>query len=237
MYYREITLFFFFLLVVHLNVNHLNVVAVLILPDTAFQRSVSNAQRLFNNMKEKYVPWAPTGEQEWTPDLTTGESITHRPLVSARETICINTGHSQHSARVNICVNTGHPQHIARVNICVSTGHPQHNEKKVSVQVTINIMHKCLCHYRSLSTQCQSKHLCQYRSPSTQCQSKHLCRYRSLTTQCQSKHLCQYRSLSTQGTNICVNTGHSQHNAQIEAREEVPSQCFSVAPPPPPTSQ
>ena len=47
----------------------------------AFQRSVSNAQRLFNNMKEKYVPWAPTGEQEWTPDLTTGESAAHQPVL------------------------------------------------------------------------------------------------------------------------------------------------------------
>ena len=47
----------------------------------AFQRSVSNAQRLFNNMKEKYVPWAPTGEQEWTPDLTTGESAAYQPVL------------------------------------------------------------------------------------------------------------------------------------------------------------
>ncbi|XP_076434608.1 GATOR complex protein Iml1-like [Babylonia areolata] len=44
----------------------------------AFQKSASNAQRLFSNMREKYVPWAATGEQEWTPDLTTG--LDWRPL-------------------------------------------------------------------------------------------------------------------------------------------------------------
>ncbi|XP_070204272.1 GATOR complex protein Iml1-like isoform X2 [Littorina saxatilis] len=55
---------------------------------SAFQRSHATAQRLFNNLKEKYVPWAATGEQEWTPDLTTGTDW--RPL-DQNEANCVES--------------------------------------------------------------------------------------------------------------------------------------------------
>ncbi|PVD31681.1 hypothetical protein C0Q70_07099 [Pomacea canaliculata] len=44
------------------------------------QRSMSVMQKIFNQSKDKHIPWAPTGDQEWTPDLTTVAGWDWRPL-------------------------------------------------------------------------------------------------------------------------------------------------------------